>query len=126
MDNLQCLSQVFFYHEVELKTLLSYFRTFIYSYLIQGGKPTPIGICALAFIFCTVNGYIQVRSIQLTHFADTWLWQPIVVFGVVLFCIGLAINIHSDHILRSLRKPGETGYKIPRGKSAAISVDCTL
>jgi hypothetical protein len=28
----------------------------------------------------------------------------------------MVINIHSDHILRNLRKPGETGYKIPRGK----------
>lgn len=27
----------------------------------------------------------------------------------------MSINIHSDHILRSLRSPGETGYKIPRG-----------
>ncbi|KHJ76173.1 3-oxo-5-alpha-steroid 4-dehydrogenase [Oesophagostomum dentatum] len=25
------------------------------------------------------------------------------------------INIQSDSILRNLRKPGETGYKIPRG-----------
>lgn len=27
----------------------------------------------------------------------------------------MAVNIHSDHVLRKLRKPGETGYKIPRG-----------
>jgi steroid 5-alpha reductase family enzyme len=25
------------------------------------------------------------------------------------------INVHSDHILRNLRKPGGIGYKIPRG-----------
>lgn len=29
--------------------------------------------------------------------------------------VGMVINIHSDHILRNLRKPGDTGYKIPRG-----------
>ena len=29
--------------------------------------------------------------------------------------IGAGINIHSDQILLSLRKPGETGYKIPKG-----------
>jgi 3-oxo-5-alpha-steroid 4-dehydrogenase 1 len=28
---------------------------------------------------------------------------------------GMWINIQSDGILRNLRKPGETGYKIPRG-----------
>lgn len=27
----------------------------------------------------------------------------------------MAINIHSDHILRNLRKPGEKDYKIPKG-----------
>ena len=37
------------------------------------------------------------------------------VIGVILFVSGLAINIHSDRILRNLRAPGETGYKIPRG-----------
>ncbi|XP_073747200.1 3-oxo-5-alpha-steroid 4-dehydrogenase 1 isoform X2 [Callorhinus ursinus] len=35
--------------------------------------------------------------------------------GFCLWLIGMLINIHSDHILRNLRKPGETGYKIPRG-----------
>ena len=28
---------------------------------------------------------------------------------------GFCINYHSDHVLRTLRKPGETGYKIPMG-----------
>ncbi|KAL0628915.1 LOW QUALITY PROTEIN: 3-oxo-5-alpha-steroid 4-dehydrogenase 1 [Plecturocebus cupreus] len=32
-----------------------------------------------------------------------------------LWLTGMLINIHSDHILRNLRKPGDTGYKIPRG-----------
>ena len=35
--------------------------------------------------------------------------------GLVMFISGLIINIHSDHILRNLRKPGETGYRIPTG-----------
>ncbi|MHA1197628.1 MAG: DUF1295 domain-containing protein [Promethearchaeota archaeon] len=29
--------------------------------------------------------------------------------------VGFIINIHSDHIIRNLRKPGETEYKIPKG-----------
>jgi steroid 5-alpha reductase family enzyme len=32
-----------------------------------------------------------------------------------VFCCGLGVNIHSDHILRNLRKPGESTYKIPHG-----------
>lgn len=37
--------------------------------------------------------------------------------GSLLWLVGLLMNVHSDHILRNLRKPGETGYKIPTGKS---------
>jgi 3-oxo-5-alpha-steroid 4-dehydrogenase 1 len=36
------------------------------------------------------------------------------VTGVLLFISGLLINTNADDILRGLRKPGETGYKIPR------------
>ncbi len=35
--------------------------------------------------------------------------------GVVLFLAGFAVNQHSDAILRRLRAPGDTGYRIPRG-----------
>jgi len=40
------------------------------------------------------------------------------IVGMLLFLSGMFINIHSDHILRNLRKPGETGYKIPKGREA--------
>ena len=32
-----------------------------------------------------------------------------------MFGVGMFINIQSDQILTHLRKPGETGYKIPTG-----------
>jgi steroid 5-alpha reductase family enzyme len=35
--------------------------------------------------------------------------------GIALFLVGMFINLQADHILRSLRRPGESGYKIPRG-----------
>uniref|UniRef100_A0A670Y9R9 Steroid 5 alpha-reductase 1 n=1 Tax=Pseudonaja textilis TaxID=8673 RepID=A0A670Y9R9_PSETE len=35
--------------------------------------------------------------------------------GIAAWLGGLLINMHSDYILRNLRKPGETVYKIPRG-----------
>lgn len=35
--------------------------------------------------------------------------------GFLVFLVGMIINIHSDHILRNLRKPGEVAYRIPRG-----------
>ncbi len=37
------------------------------------------------------------------------------IIGASVFVIGWAINQHSDAVLRRLRGPGESGYKIPRG-----------
>ena len=46
---------------------------------------------------------------------NSWLSSPNFIVGVGLFLAGMFGNIQSDAILRNLRKPGESGYKIPRG-----------
>lgn len=97
--------------------LIHYFqRTFIFPFCIQGGKPTPFSIMLMALSFCSLNGYMQGRYItKFAYYDKTWYTSPQFVVGVTMFFVGLAINLHSDHILRNLRRPGETGYKIPRG-----------
>ena len=35
--------------------------------------------------------------------------------GAALFVAGMVINLHSDYIIRHLRKPGDTRHYIPRG-----------
>ncbi|XP_008832795.1 3-oxo-5-alpha-steroid 4-dehydrogenase 1 [Nannospalax galili] len=91
-------------------------RTLVFPALIRGGKPTPLFSCVLAFMFCTVNGYMQSRYLsQFAVYAEDWLTSPCFLAGFVLWLMGMVINIHSDSILRNLRKPGETGYSIPRG-----------
>lgn len=35
------------------------YRALLYPFLIKQGKPTPLHLFLLAFIFCSVNGYIQ-------------------------------------------------------------------
>ncbi|KAK7898632.1 hypothetical protein WMY93_019485 [Mugilogobius chulae] len=91
-------------------------RSLIYPFLIRGGKPTPFVSFALAFVFCMYNGYMQVR--YLSHFAvypASWVTHPLFLIGFLMWLFGWLINMHSDHILRNLRKPGETGYQIPKG-----------
>ncbi|KAF6357582.1 steroid 5 alpha-reductase 1 [Rhinolophus ferrumequinum] len=91
-------------------------RSLIFPFLIRGGKPTPLYACVLAFAFCTYNGYLQSRYLsQYAVYGDDWVTDPRFLTGFVLWLVGMLINIHSDYILRNLRKPGETGYKIPRG-----------
>ncbi|XP_060110494.1 3-oxo-5-alpha-steroid 4-dehydrogenase 1 [Heteronotia binoei] len=92
------------------------YRAFIFPFLIRGGKPTPIFTCVLAFAFCSCNGYLQGRSLSnYAEYQSSWLKDPRFILGIAGWISGLLINIHSDHILRNLRKPGETGYKIPTG-----------
>ncbi|XP_026202363.1 3-oxo-5-alpha-steroid 4-dehydrogenase 1 isoform X2 [Anabas testudineus] len=91
-------------------------RSLIYPFLIRGGKPTPFASFALAFVFCIYNGYMQIR--YLSHYAEYpayWITHPCFIIGSALWLVGWLMNVHSDHILRNLRKPGETGYKIPTG-----------
>eukprot|EP00118_Oscarella_pearsei_P000821 m.5885 g.5885 ORF g.5885 m.5885 type:complete len:284 (+) comp14361_c0_seq2:28-879(+) len=91
-------------------------RSVIYPCLIRGTSPTKLGAVFLAFILCTVNGYLQGCYLtRIAEYPSGWLTQWNFVLGVPMFLLGWMINIHSDHILRNLRKPGETGYKIPKG-----------
>ncbi|CAC5380411.1 Retrovirus-related Pol polyprotein from transposon 297,Steroid 5-alpha-reductase DET2,Retrovirus-related Pol polyprotein from transposon 17.6,3-oxo-5-alpha-steroid 4-dehydrogenase 1,3-oxo-5-alpha-steroid 4-dehydrogenase 2 [Mytilus coruscus] len=92
-------------------------RTFIFSFLIRGGKPTPFVTFAMAFLFCVVNGYLQGGYLLFHAPRDDHkcVTSPQFITGLVMFFTGMVINIHSDHVLRNLRKSGETGYKIPRG-----------
>lgn len=96
--------------------LIHYFhRSVVYPMLIRGGKPFPISTFLFAFSFCSFNGYLQGRSLFLNEYPDNWFVDPRFVIGFATFSFGMAVNVHSDHVLRNLRKPGETGYKIPRG-----------
>ncbi|CAJ1083714.1 3-oxo-5-alpha-steroid 4-dehydrogenase 1 isoform X1 [Xyrichtys novacula] len=105
----QLLIAMYFCHYVQ--------RSLIYPFLIRGGKPTPFVSFVLAIVFCLYNGYMQIR--YLSHYAEYpahWVTHPCFIAGSALWLVGWLMNVHSDHILRNLRKPGETGYKIPTGK----------
>lgn len=89
-------------------------RTLIFPFLIRGGKASTFVPFIMAMMFCTTNAYLQCRYLTyLQRYPDEWLHDPRFVAGLILFFVGFAINNHSDHVLRNLRKPGETGYKIP-------------
>jgi 3-oxo-5-alpha-steroid 4-dehydrogenase 1 len=91
-------------------------RTYVYPFRLRGGqKPMPLAIVGSAFCFTSVNGLLQ--GWQLTHgsYALEWLRDPRFLLGAALFLLGFAMNQHADAVLRRLRAPGETGYKIPKG-----------
>ncbi|MGB5809905.1 MAG: DUF1295 domain-containing protein [Polyangiales bacterium] len=95
------------------------YRSFIYPFRMRGGhKKKPVLTAGLAIAFNVANGSTNAFAITelAPHLLDTaWLSDPRFIVGVVLFAAGFGINQQSDSILRNLRKPGESGYKIPYG-----------
>eukprot|EP00966_Prymnesium_polylepis_P285808 6602402-Prymnesium_polylepis.1 len=93
------------------------YRTIVYPLRLCGSSRMPVGLCLLAAAFCAFNGFVQGRmwTAITVHSADSPLERASFALGCTLWVVGLAINLHSDAILRNLRGPGETGYKIPRG-----------
>ncbi|XP_076065392.1 3-oxo-5-alpha-steroid 4-dehydrogenase 1-like isoform X1 [Oratosquilla oratoria] len=98
--------------------LMHYFqRSFIYPCLMKSSSPTPFGPFLFAFLTCLYNGVLHgMYFVNYQAYDDKeWLWKPTFWIGVLIFLYGMKINIGSDTILRNLRKPGESGYKIPEG-----------
>jgi 3-oxo-5-alpha-steroid 4-dehydrogenase 1 len=99
---------------------LHYFqRSFIFPLLMKGKSKMPIGIMLMGITINVLNGYMQGQ--WLFHLApadmytNNWLYTPQFILGTLLFFTGMGINIHSDHIVRHLRKPGDTNHYLPKG-----------
>lgn len=92
-------------------------RTFIFPFLIRAKQPIPIMIVIFGLIFNGINTYLQARWLYTLSppYPSNWFLSPFFIIGIIVFFIGFVINLHSDHIVRNLRKPGETEYKIPYG-----------
>ena len=90
-------------------------RAFVYPVRMRlRHKRMPLLIALMAIGFNTLNAYVN--ACWISHFGDypvSWLWSPQFVIGLVVFVSGAAMNLHADEVLRTLRKPGETGYRIP-------------
>ena len=92
-------------------------RAFLYPLrLPKTASAMPLSIPLMAMFFNGVNGYVQGRWLgSFGSYTTDWFTDPRFLVGLGLFLFGYFGNLHSDHLLRSLRKPGETSYKIPQG-----------
>lgn len=99
---------------------LHYFqRSFIFPFLIRGKNRMPLAIILMGVIFNVINAYMIGGWLFFVSPADTypvsWLAGPLFILGTVIFLSGMGINLYSDHIIRNLRKPGDTRHYIPKG-----------
>ena len=123
------LLPLFFFIGANIKTLPLYIflglwllhyvnRTLIYPFRIKNKKkkmPLLIAVSGLVFQFgnCYLLGWYF--GDLAPNYTLAWIYDPRFIIGVLIFFAGMAINMKSDNILLALRKPGETGYKIPNG-----------
>lgn len=98
---------------------LHYFqRSFVFPLLLKGKGSMPVCIMLMGVTFNVVNGMMQAGGLFLfppAEYADgaAYLIQPRTLAGIAIFFAGMAVNIHSDHVIRSLRKPGDTNHYLP-------------
>jgi len=95
-----------------------FYRSFAYPLLLKvRNKRKPVVAVAVGFCFNAVNASLNAYAITnlAPHLTESWLLDPRFAIGILLMATGFSINFHSDKILRELRAPGETGYRIPYG-----------
>lgn len=92
-------------------------RTFVYPLRQRTPmRPMPAVVAGLAFVFNVLNGLANGRQLGWSGGYDAaWLHDPRFVVGVLVFLAGEALNHHADATLLNLRRPGESGYRIPYG-----------
>lgn len=99
--------------------LLHYFqRSFIFPLLMRGKSRMPVTIMLMGCVFNTINAYLIAGWLFQEAAAGTytieWFRSPQFIIGTVVFFSGMLINLHSDYVIRHLRKPGDTKHYIPR------------
>ena len=93
-------------------------RSFIFPFRTKTiGKKIPLLIVGAAIFFNFCNGFVNGFYLGNLggNYTNDYFTSTQFFIGFFIFAIGAFINHQSDNILLSLRKPGETGYKIPEG-----------
>ena len=73
----------------------------------------PILVALMAFFFNTVNTFLHGYWFFLLdiNYDISWFTEPVFIIGLLIFLLGMCINIQSDNILMRLAKESD-GYKI--------------
>ena len=98
-------------------------RVFIFPFLIKGKSRMPIMVMFMGISFNILNAMMQgywifyeAYRVNPDAYQSSWLCSPPFIAGLLLFIAGFVINLHSDHIIRNLRKDeNDTKHYLPKG-----------
>lgn len=99
--------------------MLHYFqRSFVFPLLMKGKSRMPLVIMAMGILFNVINATLLAASffncaLPEKYESATFWTNPLPWVGAAIFFIGMAINLHADHVIRNLRKPGDTRHYLP-------------
>ena len=95
------------------------YRSFIFPRLLKGKSQMPLAIILMGMTFNLVNSTLigaftmwfpKPEYADFSSYATQWnFWA-----GIVLFFLGMFTHMKSDHIIRNLRKPGDTNHYLPK------------
>ena len=92
-------------------------RSIIYPMRQKNAKDTALIVVFSAILFNIVNGFINgyyLGNLSGNRYQEIeYLQQPNFIIGLIIFIIGLIINLKSDTILLRLKKENK-GYQIPK------------
>ena len=81
-----------------------------------------LSVVAMGWLVTTLHGYLNGSwaSTFSPHTSWAWFADPRFIIGISIYYGGLAVNLHSDHVVRNLRSAEEVAsgvrnYRIPRG-----------
>ena len=92
-------------------------RSFVFPFLMSGKSRMPVSIMLMGITFNLINAFLLGESlfyhIPEGWYTTEWLIAPHFIIGFIIFIVGMVINLHSDHVIRHLRQPGDTRHYLP-------------
>jgi len=95
-------------------------RCFVFPLLMKGQSKMPLSVVFFGIFFNFCNAFMQGCWLFIICPNDmyplSWFWSPQFITGTVIFFFGMTVNMHSDRIIRKLRKSKEdNNYYLPKG-----------
>ena len=95
-------------------------RSFVFPLLMKGNSKMPLSVVFFGIFFNFCNAFMQGCWLFIVPHSNmyeiTWFWSPQFIIGTIIFFFGMIINMHSDRIIRKLRKSKEdNNYYLPKG-----------